>query len=192
MYRPSLAAGRRHRRPLGGLIELALRLRVEDEEGRPRRCRQVKREVQEFLSRLARDTAADAQDAPVARHVIQTVRNRWWGLFTCYRVRGLPATNNDQETSFHRLKQGQRRIRGRKSVQEFVVRYGAYAACLDPRETFDQLLERLRQVSDAEFQQARQGWREHEAQLHKIHRFRHHRAKFLKELEAEWGKLTQR
>ena len=191
MYRNYTAAGRRSCRQLGWVIALAHVLRVQDETGQPRQARHVKREVKEFLARLERDTAADPQDAPVAQHLIRTVRNRWWGLFTCYRVRGLPATNNDQETFFNHLKQSQRRISGRKSVQEFVVRYGAYAAYIDPRETFDQLLERLRQVSDAEFQRARHAWRENEAQLHKAHRFRHHRAKFLKELEADWEKIAQ-
>lgn len=109
-----------------------------------------------------------------------------------YQLNAYPATNNDQETFFNHLKQGQRRISGRKSVHEFIVRYGAYAAHIDPAETFDQLLERLRQVSDAEFQRARQEWREHESQLHKAHRFRYHRARFLKELEADWEKIAQR
>lgn len=172
------------------MIELAHHLRVDDETGQPRQARQVKREVNAFLAQLERDTASDPPEAAVAQHVIQTVQNRWWGLFTCFQVRNLPATNNDQETFFNHLKQGQRRISGRKSVHEFVIRYGAYAAYIDPREPFDELLERLRQVSDAEFQTARQAWRENEAPLHKAHRFRHHRAKFLKELEVAWAELA--
>jgi hypothetical protein len=176
---------------LDWLIELAHLLRVQDDIGQPRQARQVKREVKVFLARLETDTADDPQDAALAQHLIQTVRNRWWGLFTCFRVRALPATNNDQETFFNHLKQGQRRVSRRKSVHEWVIRYGAYAAYIDPRETFDQLLERLRQVSEAEFQKARQEWRQNESPLHKAHRFRHHRAKFLKELEADWTKLAQ-
>lgn len=164
---------------------------MQDEGGQPRHVRQVKREVKAFLAQLEQDTARDARDAPIAQHLIQTIRNRWWGLFTCYRVRDLPATNNAQETFFNHLKQGQRRICGRKSVHEFVMRYGVYAAYVDPRETFDELLERLRHVSDAEFQGARQAWRENEAPLHKAHRFQNHRVKFLKELEADWEKLVQ-
>lgn len=191
MYRSYLAAGRRFRRQLDWLIELAHLLRVQDDIGQPRQTRQVKREVNAFLARLEKDTADDPQDAALAQHLIQTVRNRGWGLFTCFRVRDLPATNNDQETFFNHLKQGQRRISGRKSVHEWVIRYGAHAAYIDPRETFDQLLERLRQVGDAEFQKARQEWRQNESPLHKAHRFRHHRAKFLKELEADWTKLAQ-
>lgn len=172
------------------MIELAHHLRVDDETGQPRQARQVKREVKAFLVQLEQDAAGDPPEAVVAQHVIQTIQNRWWGLFTCFRVRDLPATNNDQETFFNHLKQSQRRISGRKSVHEFVIRYGAYAAYIDPREPFDQLLERLRQVSDAEFQTARQAWRENEAPLHKAHRFRHHRAKFLKELEVAWTELA--
>jgi len=192
VYRNYLAAENRARRQLSWVIELAHLLRTEDENGHPRRARQVKREVRAFLEELERSTATDTEDAPIARHLIKTVRNRWWGLFTCYRVPGVPATNNDQETFFNHLKQRQRRINGHKSVHEFVVRYGAYAAYVDSRETFDQLLERLRQVSDMEFQKARQAWRENEAQMHKNFRFRHDRTKFLKELEADWEKINRR
>jgi hypothetical protein len=191
VYRTYLARSRRLRRQLDWLIQVAHLLRVHDERGQPRQARQVKREVKAFLTQLAKDTAQDPQDAPVAQHMIRTIRNRWWGLFTCFRVRDLPATNNDQETFFNHLKQGQRRISGRKSVHEWVIRYGAYAAYIDPRETFDQLLERLHQVSEADFQQARQEWRQNESPLHKTHRFRHHRAKFLKALETDWSKLAQ-
>jgi hypothetical protein len=191
VYHNYLASGRRLRRQLEWVVELAHLFRLEDEAGRPRKARQVKREVTEFLACLERDPAADDQDAHIAQHLIRTVRNRWWGLFTCFRIHGLPPTNNDQETFFNHLKQGQRRISGRKSVHEFVVRYGAYAAYIDPTETFDQLSERLCQVSDADFQHTRQEWREHESQLHKAHRFRHHRARFLKELEEDWKQIAQ-
>jgi hypothetical protein len=188
VYRAYLAVGRRFRRQLDWLIELAQLLRVQDDTGQFRQS-QVKREVKAFLVRLAQDTADDPQDAALAHHLIQTVRNRWWGPFTRFRVRDLPATNNDQETFFNHLKRGQRRVNGHKSVHECVIRYGAYAAYVDPRETFDQLLERLRQVSVAEFQKARQEWRQNESSLHKAHRFRYHRTKFLKELETDWSKL---
>ena len=191
VYRNYLSASRRSRCHLGWLIELAHLLRVEEEDGQRRQARQVKREVNDFLIRLTNEASSNRYDAPIAQNLSKTIRNRWWGLFTCYRVPELPATNNGQETFFNRLKQGQRRINGHKSVPEFIVRYGAYAAYLDPRETFDQLLARLRQVSDAEFRVAQQAWREHEAQLHKAYRFRHDRNKFLKELETQWEEITQ-
>jgi hypothetical protein len=92
VYRNYLPAGRRSRWRLGWLIELAHLLRVEEEDGQRRQAREVKREVNDFLKRLASETAADPDEALSAQHLIKTIRNRWWGLFTCYRVPGLPAT----------------------------------------------------------------------------------------------------
>ena len=76
-------------------------------------------------------------------------------------------------------------------MHDFLVRSGVYAAYLDPQETCEHLLVRLSSVSHDEFQLARQAWRESEALLHKTHRFRCPRARFLKELEADGEKLTQ-
>jgi hypothetical protein len=176
---------------LGWVSELAHILRVREDSGQARTAQQVKCELKAFLHDLTQTTATDSVAAPVAQHLIQTIQRRWWGLFLCYRIPGLPATNNAQELFFNQLKHAQRRITGQKSVHGFVMRYGVYAAYLDPRETIEELLARLRQVSDAEFQTARQAWRENEAQLHKTYRFRHHRGHFLKELEVEWAKIAE-
>lgn len=183
---------RRFHRQQAWLIELAHRLRLEDESGQRRKTRQVKREVRAFMKRLEQAGAEHPDEQPHAQHILQTLHKRWWGLFTCFRVVGLPATNNDHEMFFNQLKRHQRRITGRKAVHAFIVRYGAYAAYLDPRETFDQLLARLTQVADEDFQVARQAWRENEAPLHTVFRFRHDRAKFLKKLEREWANLPRR
>jgi hypothetical protein len=187
-----LATARRFRRRQAWLIELAHSLRLEDETGQRRKTRQVKQEVQAVLEHLEQEAADYPDEQRHAHHIVQTIRQRWWGLFTCYRVPGLPATNNDQETFFNQLKHHQRRINGRKSVHAFMVRYGAYVAYLDPRETFEQLLARLAQVSDEDFQVVRQAWRENQAPLHKAFRFQHDRARFLKELEREWANIPRR
>jgi hypothetical protein len=46
-----------------------------------------------------------------------------------------------------RIKTGHRRITGRKNVHDFIIRYGRHAACVDDRESVDDLLDQLRQVS---------------------------------------------
>lgn len=191
MYRSHLTTNRHVRCQWAWLVELAHLLRLEDETGQRHQARQVKQEVQAFLEHLEQQTVGTLEDAHIAQHIVQTIRKRWWGLFICYGISGLPATNNAHETFFNQLKHNQRRINGHKSVHDFVVRYGVYAAYLDPQETCEQLLVRLSSVSNEEFQLARQAWRESEAPLHKAHRFRCHRARFLKELEADWEKLTQ-
>lgn len=193
LYRSHLLTERRLRRQRTWLIELAHHLRLEEDTShRRRKARQVKREVQAFLKTLEHAAAERPEDAPLAQHILQTVRKRWKGLFICYRVPGLPATNNAQETFFSRLKHHQRRISGHKSVHDFIVRYGVYAAYVDRHETFEELLLRLSQITNEEFQAARQTWRENEAPLHKAHRFRYHRTRFLKELEGDWEKLARK
>ena len=48
-------------------------------------------------------------------------RNGW---FACYAWPERYRTTNDRETFWGRLRTRQRQIHGRKSVQEFILRYG--------------------------------------------------------------------
>lgn len=173
------------------MIELARLLDPERARRYHRTTREVKRRVNQFLHRLQRKTRKDSADAVVVAHIEKTVRNRWWGLFTCFRVPQLPATNNVHELFFKHLKQRQRRVTGRKSVEAFVLRYGPYAAYLDGRESFTDLSARLCQVDAVAFAEARRQVREHQARLHRPYRFRRDPAKYLKELETAWGSAVQ-
>lgn len=80
----------------------------------------------------------------------------------------------------------QRRVSGCKNVQDFIIRYGAYAALVDEAERLDELLLRLEQVDQAEFLKERQQLNLTLLQEAKVHRFRFHRADFLADLEARW------
>jgi hypothetical protein len=128
----------------------------------------------------------DETDRAIAQHVIATFRNRWWDLFVCYDVPDLPSTNNDLESFFGRLKTNQRRITGRKSVNSFVLRYGAYAAFVDLSESKADLLTRLRQVDRAAYQRERQQLQRILAERQDYHRFCHKLDTVVQELEAEW------
>jgi len=145
---------------------------------------QVDRYLVDLLATVA--TTGDASDQQVATHINQTFRNRWWGLFTCYQVAGLPRTNNELETFLRRLKTGQRRITGRKNVHDFVVRYGCFAASIDDSECQEVLLARLRQVPYEAFVRERNQLVATQELAEKRHRFRHRRAVFLRELETRW------
>lgn len=98
--------------------------------------RQVKQAVTDFLERLTCEAKQKPCDAQVIGHIIKAVRHRWWGVFTCYRIPNVPSSNNDLETFFKDLKHHQRRITGRKSVREFILRYGPCAAFIDYAESF--------------------------------------------------------
>jgi hypothetical protein len=145
----------------------------------------VDRYLTELLAKVAADT--DEENQRVATHINETFRSRWWGLFICYDVEGLPRTNNDLERYMRRIKTGQRRVSGRKNVHDFLIRYGRYAAYVDYRESVDELLARLSQVSHGDFLRERQALDIALLRERKRHRFRHHRADYLRELEERWA-----
>jgi hypothetical protein len=136
--------------------------------------------------------ATEASDHQVAVHIDQTFRNRWWGLFTCYDVPALPRTNNELERYMRRIKTGHRRILGHKDVHDFLIRYGRYVACGDYRESPEALLARLSQVTQDDFQRARQGMASTLVRERKQHRFRHHQADYLAGLESQWAVAVEK
>ena len=164
------------------LIDLQRILETEPEPS----SQEVEDEINLYLLDLGLRDDLNEADQIIAQHVISTFRNRWWGLFVCYDTPGLPATNNDLESFFGRLKTNQRRITGRKSVNNFVLRYGSYAAFVDLSETKTDLLNRLRQVDRAVYQQERQQLQLILDERREYYRFRHKLNIVVKELENEW------
>lgn len=154
----------------------------------------VAQAVDHYLSELLAKavTDKDEESQRVTAHIDETFRSRWWGLFTCYDVEDLPRTNNDLERYMRRIKTGHRRITGRKNVHDFIIRYGRHAACVDYRESVDDLLDRLRQVSHEDF--LRERWTLDTALLReqKRHRFRHHQLDYLHELEDRWAATVEK
>ena len=155
----------------------------------PLTSQSVAQAVDHYLTKLLAEVATDMdeENQRVAAHINETFRNRWWGLFTCYDVEDLPRTNNDLETYMRRIKTGHRRITGRKNVHDFLIRYGCYAACVDYRESVDDLLDRLQQVSHEDFLRERRALNTALLREQKRHRFRHHQPAYLHELEERWA-----
>jgi hypothetical protein len=139
-----------------------------------------------YLLALSQRQDLDEIDQAMAQHIISTFCHRCWGLFVCYDTPGLPATNNDLESFFGRLKSNQRRITGHTSVNRFILRYGAYVAFVDPAETKTDLLHRLRYVDRAAYQRERQQLHHILAERRDYYRFCHKLDAVVKELEDEW------
>ena len=187
---PFAAQVERLRRQRQWLIDLERRLDP-DQKPKPTSA-EVLQNVEQFLQDLADQvqSQADPTDQQVVRHIQTIVRSFGWGLFVCYDVDGLPRTNNELERFMRQIKSGQRRISGRKNVHDWIVRYGAYAACIDDLESEPVLLERLQRVADADFQAQRRALSLTLERERTVYRFRHHRAKFLTSLEARWAEIV--
>lgn len=180
----------RHRRQRQWLIDLDHLLDPECDP--PKTSASVKQTVDHYLVDLITRNTHDADDQRVAAHINQTFRGFWWGLFTCYDVKGLPRTNNELERFIRQIKMGRRRVSGRKNVHDFIIRYGAYAALVDPSESLEELLARMDEVDQKEFLKERKRLNLTLLDEAKIHRFQYHRKEFLAELEARWeAALTQ-
>lgn len=142
--------------------------------------------MEHYLIDLTTRSTHDAEDQRVADHIHQSFHSFWWGLFTCYDVKGLPRTNNELERFIRQIKMGHRRVSGRKNVHDFIIRYGAYAALVDPSESLDELLTRLPEGDQEAFLKERKRLNLTLLDEAKIHRFRHHQADYLAELETQW------
>jgi hypothetical protein len=162
-------------------------------EQQPKPTRQsVSRAVDLYLHNLLDQTqqSGSVEDQATASQIDQIFRNLWRGLFFCYEVEGLPRTNNDLEQFIRRVKIGQRRISGHKNVQDFILRYGSFAAFVDYAENEKELQHRLAQVSQADFIKERSALNMVIVKEQKIHQFRFHRQAFLSELETRWEKAV--
>jgi hypothetical protein len=170
------------------LVELERRPDPPELAGQPRPTGpQVKRQVKEFLAQLEQHARECPQDARVVAHMCTSFRQRWARLFQCYAWPERYRTNNDLETFFGRLRTRQRQIHGRKSVHEFVIRYGEWALFIDPTESYEQVLHRLRQFDQAQFDQEYARFQKAQHRLQVLYRFRHRPRRCLKELEQHWA-----
>jgi hypothetical protein len=185
----------RRRQPFASQVEHYRRQRqwlidlehlLDPDRGPGKTSAEVRQAVAAYLVDLTTHQATDPEDQVVAAHINRIFRSFWWGLFASYDVTGLPRTNNELERYIRQIKMSQRRVSGRKNVQDFIIRYGAFAALVDEAESLDELLVRLEQVDQAEFLKERQQLNLTLLQEVKVHRFRFHRTDFLADLEARW------
>ena len=181
---PFAAQAERYRQQRQWLIDLE---RLLDTERDPPKTRaSVTQAVDDYLVGLVTRNTLDLEDQRVVEHINQIFRSFWWGLFTCYAVEGLPRTNNELERFIRQIRMGNRRVSGRKNVHDFILRYGAYAALIDPAESLEELLARMDEADQEEFLNERKRLNLSLLDEAKIHRFRHHRADYLAELEIRW------
>lgn len=193
-HRQGFAAQYRQlKRQRGGLVEWERRLDPPDNEEQPRPTpRRSQQQVKDFLVQLEQPAHCHPQDAAVVAHISTTCRHRWPRLFAGYAWPERYRTNTDRETFFGRVRTRQRQIQGRKSVPEFIIRYGEGAVFLDPTETCEQVWQRLQQFDQAKFDRADARFLQVQRRIQPLYRFRHRPRRCLKELEQQWAEAIRR
>jgi hypothetical protein len=129
-------------------------------------------------------------DAPMVKNVVSYTKGFWKGLFACYDHKYLPRTNNDHERFFRQTKTRHRRMTGRRSWNEYILRNGEYVVLVDDALKQPDLPARLCLVSYAAYKQQRQQWRNRLTESVLRRRFRRNPLAYLKELEAKHSALV--
>ena len=87
--------------------------------------REVRLRLRGLLGAMARHRGKAGSLAPALTHFLKVTRSYWPGLFHCYRVPGLPRTNNDLEHLFGSNRYHERRTTGRKTASPALVLRGS-------------------------------------------------------------------
>jgi hypothetical protein len=85
----------------------------------------VKRRLQGLLGAMRCHRLNAGALAPAVDHLRKVTRSSWPGLFLCYRLAGLPRTNNNLEQFFGAHRYHERRTPGRKVASPTLVLRGA-------------------------------------------------------------------
>ena len=148
---------------------------------------EVAQDVQDYLDSLALLTDELPDDASFFDHMQRRLDEWAPGLFWTYDVHHLPRTNNDMETDICTLKEQYRRTTGRRSLKDYLMRYGPYLAFDDETIDPDELLLWFQDVDRQSYLSEKaklDSLREH---LRNIHRFRADPDTFLAETERLWN-----
>jgi hypothetical protein len=108
------------------------------------------------------------------------------GLFWTYEIPDLPRTNNALEADIGDIKEQYRRITGRRTLKDYLMRYGPYLTFDDDNDDPDELLRWFQEIDHASFVTEKAKLALLRERLRNIHRFRQNPLAFLAETERLW------
>jgi len=150
----------------------------------------VQRRYEKWLLELEQSDVSEALHKS-AQHFLRVTRSYGEGLFHCYRITGLPRTNNALEQTFGRVRYHERRASGRKVASPSLVTDGSarVPASLYTRAA-PVTVQMLASVPHERWRSRRvELERQHKARRQRC-RFRKHPERYLAQLEQGIDKLT--
>ncbi|TBL67337.1 transposase [Paenibacillus thalictri] len=143
----------------------------------------------EHLLRWLEVNYNQAGDEELVKNVQAYTRGFWKGLFTCYDAPHVPRTNNDHERFFRQTKTKHRRMTGRRSWNDYILRSGEFVVLVDDAIKQSNIVERLQKVDYLTFNQERKRWTERLLEGTKRRRFRKNPHGYLKNIENKVSEL---
>jgi hypothetical protein len=137
----------------------------------------------EHLLKWMQQSYISPGDELLVNNVLAYTKGFWDGLFTCYDAPHVPRTNNDHERFFRQTKTKHRRMTGRRSWNDYILRSGEFVVFVDDALKQPDLIERLRKVDYSAFNQERSRWNERLLEGTKRRRFRKNPESYLQNIE---------
>lgn len=149
---------------------------------------EVAQEVDDYLQSLACLRDELTEDAAFFDHM-QRGTARWVsGLYWTYEISALPRTNNALEADIGDIKEQYRRITGRRTLKDYLMRYGPYLAFDDDQDDPEELRQWFAEVEHQEFVNEKAKLEAMREKLRNMQRFRQDPLAFLAETERLWTK----
>lgn len=149
----------------------------------------VRHEMSGILEWLEHSYTLEA-DLPMVRNVSSYTKGFWKGLFSCYDHSFLPRTNNDHERFYRQTKTRHRRMTGRRSWNEYILRNGEYIVLVDDALKQKDLSARLGLVPYKSYKEQRTQWNARLTESVLRRRFRRNPESYLKQLEEKFSMLV--
>lgn len=125
-------------------------------------------------------------DAPLFEHMQKRLDEWAPGLFWTYDIHALPRTNNGLETDISTMKEQYRRTTGRRTLKDYLMRYGPYLAFDDVNDDPEELLRWFQDVDRNSYLSQKEKLAALREQLRNIQRFRADPDDYLAETERLW------
>jgi len=143
----------------------------------------------EHLLKWMRICYTEPGDEVLVNNVLAYTKGFWNGLFTCYDAPHVPRTNNDHERFFRQTKTKHRRMTGRRSWNDYILRSGEFVVFVDDALKQPNLIERLQMVDYDTFNAERSRWNDRLLEGTKRRRFRKNPETYLKNIEKRLSEL---
>ncbi|MCC3375949.1 hypothetical protein [Cohnella sp. REN36] len=111
-------------------------------------------------------------DEVLVNNVLAYTKGFWNGLYTCYDTSHVPRTNIDHERFFRQTKTKHRRMTGRRSWNDYILRSGEFVVFVDNALKQPDIIERLQKVDYNAFNKERTRWNDRLLEGTKRRRFR--------------------
>jgi len=155
-------------------------------EKKPKKLPKASKDVEISKSEVIEQINEVLNEKKVMAHFFKTTNSFGPNLLTFLEVPNLPATNNETEQTFGKVRTNLRRITGRQNNHSTIYKHGSYLVLVMNNQTIEQIKKRISGVSYSEYCAERKSHMKKISHLTVKSRLRKDSKKFFTDLELQW------